>query len=144
MRATRSRRKHAEVELEHCEKLTDELWMGAGQTRETLSARSCRCFEEAGGEKSEQETEQSAARAPILTICRGYLKIGMQRFVFSSSHVCPPPPAKKEGLSTYCFNDPAARITSYLLSVSQQPPRFAFPFLPDLQTSEGPFTDEMG
>lgn len=118
-----------------------------------------------GEKKSEQETEQSAARAPILTICRGYLKIGMQRFVFllerrkkrfrscnenaatspmNRAAMFVPPPPKKEGLSTYCFNDPAARITSYLLSVSQQPPRFAFPFLPDLQTSEGPFTDEMG
>lgn len=118
-----------------------------------------------GEKKSEQETEQSAARAPILTICRGYLKIGMQRFVFllerrkkrfcscnenaatspmNRAAMFVPPPPKKEGLSTYCFNDPAAQITSYLLSVSQQPPRFAFPFLPDLQTSEGPFTDEMG
>ena len=62
--------------------------------------------------KTEQETEQSTARAPILGICCSYLKIGMQRFVFawaekkkmllflqwercdifheSSSHVCPP------------------------------------------------------
>lgn len=138
---------------------------GRGSSERRFLARSCRCFEEAGGEKSEQETEQSAARAPILTICRSYLKIGMQRFVFllerrkkrfcscnenaatspmNRAAMFVPPPPKKEGLSTYCFNDPAARITSYLLSVSQQPPRFAFPFLPDLQTSEGPFTDEMG
>lgn len=83
-----------------------------------------------GEKKSEQETEQSAARAPILTICRGYLKIGMQRFVFllerrkkrfcscnenaatspmNRAAMFVPPPQKKEGLSTYCFNDPAAR-----------------------------------
>lgn len=52
-----------------------------------------------------------------------------------------PPTSKKEGLRTYCFNDPAAQIASYLLSVSQQPLRL--PFLPDLQTSEGPFMEEI-
>ena len=138
--------------------------MRAGQTRDAFSKK-LQMFQGGRERKTEQETEQSAARAPILTICRSYLKIGMQRFVFllesrkkrfrsynenaatspmnrAAMFVCSPLPKKKEGLSTYCFNDPAARITSYLLSVSQQPLRL--PFLPDLQTSEGPFMDEMG
>lgn len=55
-RTTRSSRKHAEVELQHCEKLRNELWMHDGQMRGAFR-KSCRCLRGKRGKNWKKKKE---------------------------------------------------------------------------------------